>query len=385
MGLLNRLQGTFKRREVEARLDDELQFHLDMRTDELIVRGHSPAEARAMARRQVGNTTRLREEAREMDLFLWLEDWGRDLRQSARGLRKRPVFALTAIASLAIGMGAVTSLFSVVDAVVWKPVALPDPHELVFIEEYKKGQLSGSNGQRLKDWQGLSSFASATGSYGEDIVWKGPNGAESINGMRIFTGASATFKLNAIAGRPFSAREEEGDAVAMLGERFWRKRFNADPKICDQTIELEGKPYRIAGVLPSSISISREMDVWLPAEKSLQHGSRKAGYLGVIARLKPGVTREQAQAELNTVAARLQTAYPDTDTGLRAAIIGIADELSRESRTPLLLLLGVVSCVLLMIAVNLSALLLARAGERQRESALRASLGATTGSLIRLA
>ncbi len=384
MGLWSRLQGTFKRREVEARLDAELQFHMDMHTDELIAQGHPEAEARAMARCQLGNAAKLREEAREVDMLLWIENWGRDFKQSVRSLRKRPVFTLTSIASLAVGIGAVTSLFSVVDAVVWKPVALPRAEELVFVDEYKKGQKTGSNGPRMRDWQTLSSFSSATGYYGDSVVWKGPNGAESIRTVRIYSGGTATFQLSPIVGRNFRADEEAGEHAVLLSEAFWRKRFNADPAVTNQTIQLNGQPYGIVGVLPASVTISHEVELWLPAERTLQLGNRKSGYLGVVGRLKPGVTREQAQAEANILTARMQKENRDSDEGLQAALIGVSDELSRDARTPLLLLFGVVSCVLLMIAVNLSALLLARAGERERESALRTALGATTGSLIRL-
>lgn len=384
MALWNRLQGTWKRREVEARLDDELQFHLDMRTDELIAQGHTEAEARAMARRQLGNAAKLREEAREVDMLLWIENWGRDIKLAIRSLIKRPVFTLTAILSLAVGIGAVTSLFSVVDAVIWKPVALPAADELVFVDEYKNGNKTGSNGPRLRDWQTLSSFSSATGYYGDSVVWKGPNGAESLRALRVYTKGTPTFRLSPIAGRAFTPEEEAGERVVMLSENFWRKRFNASPQIADQTLQIDGQSYAIAGVLPASISIQHEVELWLPADRGLQKGNRKSGYLGIIGRLKPGITREQAQAEANILVTRMQKENPESDTGLQAALISVSEELSREARTPLLLLFGVVCCVLLMIAVNLSALLLARANERERESGLRSALGASTASLVRL-
>jgi predicted permease len=384
MSIWTRLQGTFSRRDVEARLDDELQFHLDMRAEELVAAGHSEADARAMARRQLGNSTKLREEAREVDMVLWIENWGRDLRQSARSLRKRPVFALTAVASLAIGIGAVTSLFSVMDAVLWKPVALPDEGQLIFLDEYKRGAPVGSNGQRLKDWQTLTSLESATGSYGEMLVWRGPDGPESVDGHRIFTGCVKTLGIRTTLGRTFTPEEERGGAVAILTDGFWRRRFHADPGVLDRTIELDGKAFRVIGVMSPAIGYPEDKDVWLPAEADLQNGSRRAGYLGIVGRLKPGVTFAQAQAEVNTVATRLQADHPETDAGLRASLTGLRERIGKEARTPLLILFGVVASVMLMIAVNLSALLLARAGERRRESSLRAALGATAASLIRL-
>lgn len=319
-----------------------------------------------------------------MDLVLWIENWGRDFRQSVRSLRKRPVFALTAIASLAIGIGAVTSLFSVLDTVLWKPVALPSEHQLVFLDEFKMGAAAGSNGQRLKDWQTLSSFESATGSYGEMLVWRGPDGLESIDGHRIFTGCGKTLRIFTTLGRTFTPAEEAGDAVAILTDAFWRRRFDADPNVLDRTIELDGKAHRIIGVLSPTIGYPEDKDVWLPAEASLQNGPRRAGYLGIVARLKTGVPVAQAQAEVNTATSRLQSEHPETDTGLKGALVGLRARIGQEARTPLFVLFGVVASVLLMIAVNLSALLLSRASERQGESSLRAALGATTASLVRL-
>jgi putative ABC transport system permease protein len=386
MGFWKQLRSTFRARPVEVRIDDEVQFHLDMKVEDLKRAGYSEKEARVMARRHLGNAAAFKEQARDANVVIWLENWIRDFRQGWRGLRKRPMFAITSIASLAIGIGAVTSLFSVVDAVAWKPLALPRAQDLYAIQEFKKGQEAGSNGPRLRDWQTLRSFESVSGFYGADsVVWKGPRGAEAVNCLRVFSGAMQTFRPTVILGRTFHSREESnGEAVTLLTDRFWRTRMGADPAVLGKVMDLGGQAYVITGVLSPSIGYPEGVDLWAPAPLDLQNGTRAAGYLGIIARMRPTVRREAAQAEVAVMTTRLQAAYPETDAGLRASLTPLREQVAKEARTPLLMLLAVVACVLLMICVNISALLLARAGERQRESALRSALGANAASLVRL-
>jgi putative ABC transport system permease protein len=385
MSIWDRLKGTFRREAVESRLDDEVQFHIEMRTEEYIRAGYGEREARAMARRKLGNATLVKEQAREMDLYLWIENWVRDCKQSWRMLRKRPVFATTAIASLAIGIGSVTALFSVVDAVVWRPISLPNSQDLFYIEEFKKGQESGSNGARLKDWQTLSSMSAVTGEYTESAVWKGPNGAEAVTCLRTFSSAVRTLQPVVSRGRTFtSAEEDSAQPVALLTHEFWRRRFAGSDAAIGQTMELGGRAHQVIGVLAHFVGYPDGIDAWVPAPMDLQQGSRNAGYLSIYGRIKPGVSRDQAQAEVNVMAKRLAETHPETDVRLQANLVPLREKITEEARTPLLVLLAVVACVLLMICVNISALLLARASERQRESSMRSALGASTGSLMRL-
>ncbi|HEY3744130.1 MAG TPA: ABC transporter permease [Bryobacteraceae bacterium] len=382
MSLWSRLRGTFLPRQSGSNIQQELEFHIEQRADELIEEGHTPEDALRLARLEFGNSSKWREETRDADIFIVLENWLRDTRQTLRGLRRRPIFALTAIASLAIGIGAVASLFSVADAVVWKPIALPHEHDLYILDEARRGVPSGSNGKRLADWQTLSSLAAATGWYGDTLVWRGPSGNEAVRSMRTYTGIMATAEPPIAIGRGFTKEEEGGtEAIALATHQFWRTRLNSGPL---GPIELSGKTYQIVGVLAPSIGYPDAMDLWIPAPAGMQNGTRVASYLSLIVRLKPDTPPATAQAEINLAATRLSHAYPKTDANLSASLASLRERISRESRTSLFALLAVVVCVLAMICVNIAALLLARGSERESESALRSALGASRASLIRL-
>lgn len=380
MGFWNRLSGTFK---TNSGVEQEIEFHIGQRADDLMAEGHSKTEALLQARREFGNTSKWREETRDVDIIVTVENWTRDTRQSLRGLRQRPLFALTAIGSLAIGIGAIASLFAIADAVVWKPVALPNEGQLYVLEEAKRGSPTGSNGPRLLDWQKLNNIVSATGTYSESVVWRGPNGNQSVHCLRTYTGLMATAQTPVAIGRGFTKEEEAGEPVALVTNAFWRKHFNSEP-ITNRSITLSGTAYQLIGVLDASVGYPDGVDFWIPAEAGLQKGPRAAGYLSILLRLRPGVSIQQVTAEVALTATRLGLAYPATDTSLTATLTPIHERVSRESRTALFALLAVVGCVLAMICVNIAALLLTRGTERERESSLRSALGATPTSLIRL-
>ena len=197
-------------------------------------------------------------------------------------------------------------------------------------------------------------------------MWKGPNGAQSVSSLRTYTGVMKTVRPAISLGRGFTADEEGGAPVVLLSDAFWRRHFAASPDVLDRTLDMSGAAYRVIGVLAPSVGYPDDAATWIPAPRDLQNGSRAAGYLGIVARLRPGVSIHQAQAEAGTVAQRLSRAYPDTDAGLQATLVPLRERVSREARTPLYVLLSVVACVLVMICLNVSALLLSRGGERQR-------------------
>ncbi len=380
MGFLSRLTGTFK---TTSDVQHEIEFHIEQRAAELIADGATRQDALRQARRDFGNSAKWQEETRDADVFVTLENWTRDTRQSLRGLRQRPMFALTAIASLAIGIGAIASLFAVADAVIWKPVALPNEGQLYVLEEAKRGTPNGSNGPRLKDWQQLQSITAATGFYSEAVVWRGPDGNQSAHSLRTYTGLMATAQPPLAMGRGFTKEEEAGAPVALVTNAFWRAHFHSEP-ITDRTVNLSGYAYRIVGVLDASVGYPGDVDFWIPANADMQNGPRAAGYLGILLRLKPDAAVQQVNAEIALTAMRLTQAFPATDRDLTASITPLREKISRDGRTALFALLAVVSCVLAMICVNIAALLLTRGTEREREATLRSALGATPASLIRL-
>ena len=380
MGFWNRLTGTFK---TTSDVQQEIEFHVEQRASELIASGAAQEDALRQARREFGNTAKWREETRDADVFVTLENWARDTRQSLRGLLQRPLFALTAIGSLAIGIGSIASLFAIADAVIWKPVALPNEGQLYVLDEAKRGTPTGSNGQRLKDWQTLTSITAATGTYTESIVWRGPSGNQAVRAVRTYTGAMATAQPPVAMGRGFTKEEEGGEPVALVTDAFWRKFLNAE-SFTERTITLSGNAYRIIGVLDASVGYPDGIDFWIPAKAGQQNDPRTAGYLGILLRLKPGVPLQQVNAEIALTTSRLRQAYPTTDANLSATLAPLRERISREARTALFALLAVVACVLTMICVNIAALLLTRGTEREREAALRSALGASPASLIRL-
>jgi predicted permease len=387
MGLLSKLRNTLGGGDrVADDVQAEMQFHLEQTTADLMASGMTPADARREARRRFGAVTRLQDEARDADMIAWLEGWLRDLRLAARSLRRRPGMTLTAVASLAIGLGATAAIFTIVDAVLLKPLPLPEPERLMVIREFRNGQQSGGNPQRLKDWATMiPAFQATTGFYEETLIRRGARGPEKVNVLRTFGQFLGVLGVPPAEGRPFTTAEEmQGAPVAVLSHRFWSTRLNADPAILGKTLALNSATLTVIGVLPPSVQYPEELEVITPATPEMQQTHRRAGFLAGLSRLKPGVTLAEAQGQVDTVAAALATQYPDTDKNRSARLVPFIEDQVEDARPALLLLLATVVSILLIACVNVSGLLLARGAERSRESSIRVSLGAGRGSLIRL-
>ncbi|MGJ5813906.1 ABC transporter permease [Paludibaculum fermentans] len=330
---------------------------------------------------------RLRDETRDADLFVWLDTLLRDLRHAARSLRRRPAFVATALASLALGIGANSAIFSVVDAALLRPLPIPDSGRLVMVKEFKGSESSGGNPQRLRDWATqVDAFLAAAAFYGESVIWRSNGGPVRLQMVRTFGDIFPVLAVAPALGRAFTAAETRGlgAPVVLLSDAAWRRHFSADPRMMQRSIVLSGTAFTIIGVMPPSLQYPEEADVWSPGPADVQNASRQAGFLDTIGRLKPGVSLQLAQTTVETVAARLRQQYPATDRALHARVVPLQEEVAGEARTPLLVLLGAAGCVLLLTCVNLTSLLLARAGERAREASIRAALGAGRGGLVRL-
>jgi predicted permease len=391
MGYLARLGNTLWRRTAHRDgIGEEMEFHLEERTAENLARGMSPREAREEALRRFGNPLLLRETTMEAGRLAWLEALLRDLGLAVRGLARRKGLAITAIGSLALGIGATTAVWSVVDAVLLQPLALPHSERLVVLEESKHGEASGSNPARLADWEAQVHGVIATaGFYGEGLVSTGPAqpaGPVRLRAIRTVGHPFAVLGLHPLLGRAFTVEEEagRGERVVLLGESFWRRQFAADPGVTGKILTLSGEPRIVLGVVPDHLGYPGDFDLLLPAPLDVQQASRKAGFLEVVARLRPGVTPAGLAPELDIVARRLARQYPDSDAGRSARAVPLQDNQTGEARLPLLVLFGTVALVLLVTCVNIASLLLARAAERQREAAIRVSLGAGRAGLIRL-
>lgn len=401
--LRNRLSGLDLRAERLADMVEELSQHLDARFDELCATGTDAAEAEHAVRREAEALElpeRLKglRQARQLQApepapapRAWWRDVVRDLRYAAYTLRRQPGFAVIAILTLALGIGANAAIFALVDATVLRPLPLPEPERVLFVSErtdvVPRSNVSPVN---LRDWSEQSRGFAALGGYTPNVasmVMTRPDGSgENVARQWVTAGIFDAMGLPALRGRAFTAEDDRrGENVLVLSERYWRNRFGADPNVIGQSLSLDGEPYTVLGVMPQSAELIGRSEVWaLVPIAAMPDGARRAYFLHVVGLLAPGVTIDAARTDLEAIAARLAQQHPDSNAGrgvrvepLRAHLVG--GDLRRTS----MLFLAVVGLVLLVCCANIANLLLARASARTRELAIRTALGASRGRVIR--
>jgi len=384
----------FRRGNWERELGDELRFHVEQQTAVNVAAGMPREEARRQAVLQFGGAESVKEDCREQRSGFRLETLWSDMRYGVRMMARSPGFTIVAILTLALGIGANTAIFSVVNGVLLNPLPFPQPEQLVTLSESKPNFATGSiSYPNFRDWQKCNhTFSSMAVARMYSFSMTGNGDAELLTAEFVSSDFFPLLGVNPVAGRTFAPGEDRVGAapVAMISAGFWRRKFGASPGIVGKAITLDGKDYTIVGVLPASFDLLvrsfRTSDIYVPIGQwtnplLMQRG---AG-LGIhgIGRLKPGVTIEQARADMAEVSLNLSAAYPDSDKGIGAAIFPLKQDMLGEVRPFLLLLLGAVCFVLLIACVNVANLLLARSTSRAHEFAIRAALGAGKGRLIR--
>ena len=314
-----------------------------------------------------------------------------DLRFALRHLRKSPGFALVVVLTLALGIGACTAIFSVVNGVLLRPLDYPDPERLVVLEEtqlpeFPEFSLSPPN---YLDWEKqLKSFESIAAYSGASLNLTGEGEPQRLVGVKATVHYFDVFGVKPMLGRAFAPEEDAPgkDKVVVLSQPFWQRVFGGAPDMVGRPLQFNGEPYTVIGIAPAGFGAASKVDAWVPMAfrpSETANDNRGAHYINATARLKPGVTTAQADAELKVLAAQLAKQYPDSNKGWSAFAAPLLDHTVRDVRQVLYTLLGAVGCVLLIACANIANLLLARASARHREISIRAALGTGRGRLMR--
>jgi putative ABC transport system permease protein len=390
-----RLRSLFRRDHVEQDLSEELGYHLEQKTQEYLASGLTIDEARCKVQREFGGLELSKENCRDARRVGYIQDLLQDLGFGLRMLRNSPAFALVAILTLALGIGANTAIFSVVHGVLLKPLPFPKQDQLMTLwEKNDGGGRSNTSWANFMDWNRLNhSFTGIAAVSFWSPTFVGAHDAETLVGFRA---SSTLFDLMGVKlerGRNFLPAEDVrgNNFVVILSYGFWQRTFGGDPGIVGKSVQLGTRAYTVVGVLPAdfpsvlSFDPRKPADVYTPLayDETLPYACRDCRHLRAFARLKDGVTSAQAEAEMNQISANLVREYPTAYSAAGVTLLPLKDYLVGDVKTALWILLGSVGFVLLIACVNVANLLLAWAARRQREVALRAALGAGRIRMIR--
>jgi predicted permease len=387
---LYRIGGLFHKRRLETDLTAEFESHLQMHFDDNIRAGMDPAAARREALLKFGAIEVRKEEFRDRRSLPMLEMLLQDLRYALRMLRSKPGFTIVAVATLALGIGANTAIFSAIDAVLLRPLPYPNPDRLamLWMDNRRLGLHEDlTSYPNYEDWKKNRVFADMAGFRPGDGILSGQEEPVRVRAALVNWNFFPVLGVSPAIGRAFTPDEDQPDKdrVVILSDGLWKRQFGSDRHVLDKTIELNGTPHRIVGVMPSDFAFpSKDTQLWKPLAPSQRtRGNRGGFFLSVIGRLKPGVTTEQARAEMTRIGAEIETAHPDSNKGYGVWVVPLLSQIVGTLREALWILLGAVAFVLLIACANVANLLLGRSAARGREIAVRSALGAGRSRIIR--
>ncbi|MDX2266994.1 MAG: ABC transporter permease [Bryobacter sp.] len=380
MAIWQRFRNTlFPQTTSRAAAEEEARFHIAMRTEELLAQGLSPEDAAAQARRAFGNVLAYQEAAGDRDVFVWLEHWLLDLRVAWRRLRRSPLFLVTSVFLLAVGLGANAAVFSIVDQLFLQPLPLPNPERLFVIQETFKGERANSNPERIADWaRRVPAIESAMGYYGEMVPLETKDGKRGISTYRVAGDYLGVLGLQLLEGRKFSPDELRGEPLAML-----TPKGKALGRVGD-SLSLGGVSYRIVGVLAPNRMLGPEVELVTPAARDVLAAPRIAGFLPVVVRLRSSLDPNVLAAQVDAAARQMAEAFPATDKERGAYVLPAQSAWTEEAADSARMLQAATLLLLVITLLNLASLLAARTAARERESAIRSFLGASRGSILRL-